>query len=126
VISVEAARVDNAILLHYLASGVSLEEPEIGSTHPPIPIDNNCMYDELHFGMPQGRGNYKDNADTSDSHDTMPTGSWQRRPAMERERINLGASDGDGYDGKDGDHPDADEEEVASLADDGSMQNVED
>jgi hypothetical protein len=32
VISVEAARVHNAILLHYLTSKVALEEPEIGST----------------------------------------------------------------------------------------------
>jgi hypothetical protein len=41
VISVEAVRVDNAILLDYLASKVALEEPEIRSTDPSIPIDNN-------------------------------------------------------------------------------------
>jgi len=41
VISVEAARVDNAILLDYLTSKVTLEEPEIGSTDPNNPIDNN-------------------------------------------------------------------------------------
>jgi hypothetical protein len=40
VISVEAARVDNAILLDYLASEVAYEEPEIRSTDPNIPIDN--------------------------------------------------------------------------------------
>jgi len=34
VISVEAARVDNAMLLGYLASGVALGEPENGSTDP--------------------------------------------------------------------------------------------
>jgi len=56
VISVEAARVDNAILLDYLASEVALEEPEIGSTDPNIPIDNNCADDELHFGMPGSAG----------------------------------------------------------------------
>jgi hypothetical protein len=46
VIRVEAAHVDNAILLDYLASEVALEEPEIGSTDPNIPIHNNCMDEE--------------------------------------------------------------------------------
>jgi len=45
VISVEAARVDNAILLDYLTSEVALEEPEIRSTDPNIPINNNCTDD---------------------------------------------------------------------------------
>jgi len=57
-ISVKAARVDNAIILDYLASEVALEEPEIASTDPNIPIDNNCTDDELHFGMPRGSGDY--------------------------------------------------------------------
>src|SRR3981189_1069755 len=47
VISVEAARVDNAILLDYLTYEVALEEPEIGSTDSNIPIDNNCTDDKL-------------------------------------------------------------------------------
>jgi len=51
VISVEAACVDNAIVLDYLTSEVELDEPEIGSTDLNIPIDNDCMDDELHFGM---------------------------------------------------------------------------
>jgi hypothetical protein len=34
VISMEAARIANAILLDYLTSEVALEEPEIGSTYP--------------------------------------------------------------------------------------------
>jgi len=38
----------------------------------------------------------------------------------------LGPSDLDGYEGKDGDDADVDEEEEASQADDGSTQNVED
>jgi len=54
VISTEAARVENAILLDYLTSEVALEEPEIGSNDPNIPIDNNCTDDEMHFGMPGG------------------------------------------------------------------------
>jgi len=42
-ISVEAARGDNAILLDYVTSEVALEEPEIRSTDPNIPIDNHSM-----------------------------------------------------------------------------------
>jgi hypothetical protein len=45
VISVEAARVGNAILLDFLTSEVALEEPEIRSTDSNIPIDNNCTDD---------------------------------------------------------------------------------
>jgi hypothetical protein len=56
VISMEAACVDNAILLDYLSSEVALEEPEIGSTDPHIPIGNNCTDDILYLGMPGGSG----------------------------------------------------------------------
>jgi len=56
VISVEAAHVANAILLHYLTSEVALEEPEIRSTDPNIPIANNCTDDEMQLGMPGGSG----------------------------------------------------------------------
>jgi hypothetical protein len=52
----EAAYVDNAILLNYLASEVALEKPELGSTDPNILIDNNCTDDKLRFGQPGGRG----------------------------------------------------------------------
>jgi len=41
-------------------------------------------------------------------------------------RTDLGPSDVDGYQGEDGDDVDADEEEEASQANDGSTQNVED
>jgi hypothetical protein len=132
VISVEAARVDNAILLDYLTSEVALEEPEIGSTDPNIPIDNNCTDDELHFGMPGGSGDFEDEGDESDDRDAIPTASRRRRPATELERFDLGTSDVDGYEGEDGDDADADadadadEEEEASQVDDGSTQNVED
>jgi hypothetical protein len=74
VISVAAAHVDNAILLDYLTSKVALEEPEIGSTDQNIPIDNNCMDDELHFGMPGGSGDFEDEGDESDA---IPTASWR-------------------------------------------------
>jgi hypothetical protein len=56
VISVEAGRVDNAILLDYLTSEVALEKPEIGSADPNIPIDNNCTDDALHLEMPEDSG----------------------------------------------------------------------
>jgi hypothetical protein len=123
VISVEAARVDNAILLDYLKSEVALEEPEIGSTDSNIPIDNNCTDDELHFGMPGGSGDFEDEGDESDA---IPTASWRQRAATELDRFDLGTSDVDGYEGEDGDDADADEEEEPSQAEDGSMQNVED
>jgi hypothetical protein len=66
VISVEAARVDNAILLNYLASEVAHEEHEIGSPDPNILIDNNCTDDKLHFEMPGGSGEYEDEGDEND------------------------------------------------------------
>jgi len=72
VISMEAAPVDNAILLDYLTSEVALEEPEIASTDPNIPIDNNCTDHELHFGMPGGSGDFENEGDESDA---IPTAS---------------------------------------------------
>jgi hypothetical protein len=58
VISTEAVPIDNAILLHSMTSEVGLEEPEIGCTDTHIPRANNCMHDELHFGMPGGCKDY--------------------------------------------------------------------
>jgi len=77
VISVEAAPVDNAILLDYLTSEVALQEPEIETTDPNIPIDNNCMDDELHFGMPWGSRNHADEGDQSDVRNAIPTARWR-------------------------------------------------
>jgi len=128
VISMEAARVDNPILLDYLTSKVALEQPEIGRIDSNIVIDNNCTADKLHFGKPGGSGNYEDEGDESDERDAIPTASWRWRPATELERFDLGTSDVDGYDGEDGDNVDGDGDEVerASQADDESTQNVED
>jgi len=126
VINVDAACVGNAILLNYLTSEVALEEPEIRSTDPKIPIDNNCTDAELHFGMPGDSGNCEDEDDESDKCDAIPTSSRPRRAATELERFDLGTSNVDGYEGEDGNYADADEGEEASQADDGSMQNVED
>jgi len=123
-ISVEGVRVDNAILLDYLTSEVALEEPEIGSTDPNIPIDHNCMDNELHFGTPGGSGDYEDEGDESDVCDAMPTASRRWRPVTEAERFNLGTSDVDGDECEEGDDAYAEKEEEASQADDGSTQNV--
>jgi hypothetical protein len=111
VISVDAVPVDNAILLDYLASEVVLEEPKNGNTDRYIPIDNNCMYAERHFGMPGGSGDYEDEGDDSDDRDAIPTASQQRRPATELERFDLGTSVVNWYEGEDGDDADADADE---------------
>jgi hypothetical protein len=59
-----------------LTSEVVLKEPEIRSTDPNIPIDNNCNDDELHFGMPGDKGDYEDEDEESDERDAIPTTSW--------------------------------------------------
>jgi hypothetical protein len=86
-ISVEAARVDNAILLDYSASNLAVEEPEIRSTDPNIPINNNCTDEELHFGMPGGSRDYNDEGDEGYNRDAIPTTSQRRRPGTELERF---------------------------------------
>jgi len=75
VISVEAACVDNAILLEHLTSEVALEEPEVGSTDPNIPTDNNCIDDEPHFRVIGGSGHFEDEGDKSDECNAIPTAS---------------------------------------------------
>jgi len=166
VISVEAVRVDNATLHDYLASEVALEAPEIGSTVPTIPIDNDCTDDEPHFGMPGGSGiaKIKQMKATIAMPSPQPAGDvgqqrnsrgltgellmspgirakmammrmWMRmgrknhhKSMMDQGRMgrtDLGPSDVDGYEGEDGNYADANEEEEASQADDGSTQNVE-
>jgi len=126
VISVEAARVDNAIRLDYLTSEVALEEPEIKCTNPNIPMDNNCTDDQFHLGMPGGSRDSEDDGDDSGVRDAIPTASQKRRTATEFERFDLGTSDVDKYDGEDGNDVNADQDEQASQADNGSTQNVED
>jgi len=54
----------------YLTSEVALEELEIGSTDPNIPIVNNWTDDELHFGIPGGSWDYEDEGDESDATPT--------------------------------------------------------
>ena len=126
VITTEAACVDNTILLHYLTSEVAFEEAAIRRSDRNIPIDNNCTYEELHFGIPRGCKNYQDVGDVIDESDANPTASWQRQAATELERFDLGTSDVDRYQGDDGDDADADAEEEESQADDGLTQTLED
>jgi hypothetical protein len=127
VISTEAARVEKDLPLQYLTSEVALEEPEIRSTDPNIPIDTICTDDAPHFGMPVGCGDYEDEGDESDKHDAIRTASRRRLSATELQRFHMGTSDVDGYEGEDGDDVDgdADEEDEASQPDDGSTRNVE-
>jgi len=150
VISVEAAHVDNTILRDYLTSEVALEKPEIGSTDPNIPIDNNCTDDTLHLGMPGGSGDYEDECDKGDDSPRLnPRGlTWQQvmsigmrvtmammrmqmrymkhcQPMMDQRR--MWRTEGivlESLKIKHGNDADADEEEEASQADDRSTQNV--
>jgi len=64
--------------------------------------------------MPGGTGDYEDDRDESDVRDAIITASWWRRPVTELQRFDLGTSDVDGYQGKDGGDVYADEEEEAS------------
>jgi len=126
VISMDVARVENAIPLDYLTSGEALEQPEIRRTDPNILIDNKCMDVVLFFGMTGGNDDYDNQGDNIDESDAIPTISRRRRAATELERFHLGNSDVDGYEGDDGDDTDADEKEEALQAEHGSMQNSED
>jgi len=76
--------------------------------------------------MSGGSGDYQEEGDESYKRDVIPTASWHRWAAIELKRFDLGTSDVDRYEGKDGDDADADEEEEASQADDRSTQGMED
>ena len=75
VISMEAVHGDNAIHHDYLTSEVALGEPEIGSTDPNIPIDNDCTDDKPHFGMPGGCEAYDDEGYEINESDAIHTSS---------------------------------------------------
>jgi len=90
VISVEAALVDNAILLDYLASEVALGEPENGSTDPNIPIDNKCTDDKFQLRMPRGSGDYEDEGDETEDRYAMPSARRRQQPRTEHTRFDLG------------------------------------
>jgi hypothetical protein len=127
VISTDAASVDNGILHDYWTSEEALEESEIGSTDPNIPINNKCTKDEMHFAMTGRSGDSKDEGEESDEHNAIRTPSRRRQPTTNFERFDCGTSDSDRYEDEDGDNVnvDADEDEEASQVDNGSMQNVQ-
>jgi len=81
VISVQAARVDNAILLDYLISEVALEKPKIRRTDLDILMDNNYPDHELHFGIPGGSWDYQDAGEESDERVHIATANLSRHPA---------------------------------------------
>jgi len=122
VISVEVVCVDNVNLLGYLNCEVAVEEPEIETPDPSILIDNNCMDDKLHSGIPVGSGDFEDERDEGNA---IPTASWRQRAVTKLERVDLVTSDVNRYEGEDGDDGDVNEEEEASQDNDGSTQNVE-
>jgi hypothetical protein len=122
----EAARVENAILRKYLNSEVALEDHEIRRTDPNMMKDHNWRDDELHFRMPEGCGDYQDKGDQREVCDVIPSARQRRRPTTALERMDLGTSEVDGYEGKDGDDANADGEEEASQPNNESMQNMED
>jgi hypothetical protein len=105
---------------------VALQEPEIGSSVSNILIDNNCTDDKLDVRMPGASRDYEDEGDENHVRDAIPTASRRQRPVTEFEMFDKGTSDVKGYEDKDGDNADADDEDEASQAYDGSKQNVED
>jgi len=125
VIRTEAERADNASLRDYLTAKVAIEESEIESTDPWIPIDHHCPDDELHFGMPVGCADYDNAGDEIDESDAIPTDSQWWRATTAVDRFYLETSNFDGYAGDDGNDADVDEEEEPSQANDGLMQNLE-
>jgi hypothetical protein len=107
-----------------LTSEVALEEREIRSIDPNILIDNNCMDDKLHFKMPGGSGEYEGEDHEREEHDVITTACQQWPAATELKMFDLGTSDFDPYEGEEGN--DADDDEEASQANNGTTQNVED
>jgi len=105
---------------------VALEEPEIRSTDPNIPIDNNWTNNEGQFRMPGGSTDQEHEGDESSVRNATPAARQRRWPATEFERFYLGTNDVDGYEGEDSDNADADEAKLASKAADRSMRIVED
>jgi hypothetical protein len=124
VISMDAARVDNAILLDNLTTEVGHEEPEIRCTVPYSQMDTNCTHDRLHFGMPGSCNDYDDEGNVIDESNAIPTASWPQWAAMKLNRFDLGTSDVNGYDGHDRNDVDADEVGEATQLNNGSMQTL--
>jgi len=125
-IDVEAARVENAIFLHYLPSKVALKYLEIGCTDPNIPIDNHCLDVQPHFGMPEVSGEYNEDRDPSNARDTVLTANRQQSAVTVHGRFDLGTSQLNTYECADDDNADANDEDEALQAEHESKQYLED
>jgi hypothetical protein len=127
VIRVEAIHVDNAILLDYLTCEVALKESESGCTDPNILVDNNCADWAVHSGITGGSGEYEHDCDETVECDAIPTASQRRWPTTELERFDLGTSNVNGYQDKEGNDADSDMNEAddRSQSDDRTLQLVE-
>jgi len=126
VISMKAACVDNAILLNYLTSERTLEEPEIGRTGTNILIDITCMDNEQHFRMPGDSGDCEDEGDDRNKRIAIPTTCWRRQPITKLNSIDQYTGTIDGYESDNGDNAEANEEEDLLQVDDRSTQNSKD
>jgi hypothetical protein len=54
-----------------------IQELDIGSTDPNIPIDNTCTNDKLHFRMLWARTNNIVDGKEKDQSDAIPVANWQ-------------------------------------------------
>jgi hypothetical protein len=127
VITVEAACVDNAILLNYFTFEVAFDEPEIGSNDENIPTDHNWMENKLHFGIAGGIGDYDDEAEESQERDRIPSPGRRQQAGTELERFDLGTDYVDTYECEDRNNANADldEKKDALPGYDGTTQNVD-
>jgi hypothetical protein len=90
VISMEAAALGNDIFLDNLTTEVVVEVPGFRSTDPDIPIANNCKIVELHWWIPGVSQDHKEDGDSCELGNAIPTARRQQQPATERERFCLG------------------------------------
>jgi hypothetical protein len=75
--------------------------------------------------MPGGCEHYDSEGYEIDNSNAIPTTRLRRWATPDLERIHLGTGDVDSCEGDNGDNPDADQEEEALQADDGSTQSLE-
>lgn len=76
--------------------------------------------------MPESCEDSDNEGDKIDESEAIPTTSSPRWTATELNRFNFRTTTQDVYEGDDADDADADKDELASLADDGLTQTLED
>jgi hypothetical protein len=84
------------------------------------------MEDELHFGMPGGSREYKDDGDKNNNSNAISTASGQPLAMTELEIFDLRTAVVDGCASEDANDADGHGQEESSQSEDGSMWNVED